>query len=66
MSPALLKMYISFVGMGSMILSLFAIYLSRYKLKGFFKIATAIIAYMLMILAGLIIFFVVFSGPTSE
>ena len=66
MSPALLKMYVSFVGMGSMILSLVAIYLSRYKLKGFFKIAMAVIAYVLMILAGLIILFVVFSGPTSE
>lgn len=66
MSPALLKMYISFVGMGCMIVSLIAIYLSRFKLKGFFKIITAVIAYILMITAGLIIFFVVFSGPTSE
>lgn len=66
MSPALLKMYVSFFGMGCMIVSLFAIYLSRFKLKGFFKIFMAIIAYVLMITAGLIIFFVVFSGPTSE
>ncbi|RSD26490.1 DUF2768 domain-containing protein [Mesobacillus subterraneus] len=66
MSPALMKMYISFFGMGCMIASLFAIYLSRFKLKGFFKVATAIIAYVLMITAGLIIFLVVFSGPTSE
>lgn len=66
MSPALLKMYVSFIGMGCMIVSLFAIYLSRFKLKGFFKIVTAVIAYLLMITAGLIIFFVVFSGPTSE
>jgi hypothetical protein len=66
LSPALLKMYVSFFGMGCMIFSLFAIYLSRFKLKGFFKIFMAIIAYVLMIMAGLIIFFVVFSGPTSE
>jgi hypothetical protein len=66
LSPALLKMYISFFGMGCMIVSLFAIYFSRFKLKGFFKVVTAIIAYILMIMAGLIIFFVVFSGPTSE
>ncbi|MCM3666671.1 DUF2768 domain-containing protein [Mesobacillus subterraneus] len=66
MSPALLKMYVSFLGMGFMIVSLFAIYLSRFKLKGFFKVVTAVIAYALMIMAGLIIFFVVFSGPTSE
>jgi hypothetical protein len=66
LSPALLKMYVSFLGMGFMIVSLFAIYLSRFKLKGFFKVVTAVIAYVLMIMAGLIIFFVVFSGPTSE
>jgi hypothetical protein len=66
LSPALLKMYVSFLGMGFMIVSLFAIYLSRFKLKGFFKVVTAVIAYALMITAGLIIFFVVFSGPTSE
>jgi hypothetical protein len=66
LSPALLKMYVSFLGMGFMIVSLFAIYLSRFKLKGFFKVVTAVIAYLLMIMAGLIIFFVVFSGPTSE
>ncbi|MEH7883137.1 DUF2768 domain-containing protein [Bacillus sp. JJ1609] len=66
MSPALLKMYVSFIGMGCMIASLLAIYLSRFKLKGFFKVITAVIAYILMITAGLIIFFVVFSGPTSE
>jgi hypothetical protein len=66
LSPALLKMYVSFLGMGFMIVSLFAIYLSRFKLKGFFKVVTAVIAYALMIMAGLIIFFVVFSGPTSE
>ncbi|HAQ08752.1 MAG TPA: DUF2768 domain-containing protein [Bacillus bacterium] len=66
MSPSLLKMYVSFFGMGFMILSLFAIYLSRFKFNGILKIITAIIAYLFMILAGLIIFFVVFSGPTSE
>ncbi|WP_210365518.1 DUF2768 domain-containing protein [Bacillus sp. REN3] len=66
MSPALLKMYISFAAMGSMMLSLVAIYFSRFKLKGFLKVLTAIIAYVLMIIAGLIIFFVVFSGPTNE
>lgn len=66
MSPSLLKMYISFFGMACMIISLFTIYLSRFKFKGFLKVVTAIIAYVLMIIAGLVIFFVVFSGPTSE
>lgn len=66
LSPALLKMYVSFVGMGFMFISLISLYLSRYKLKGVFKIFTAVIAYILMLAAGLIIFLVVMSGPTSE
>ena len=64
MTPALQKMWVSFVAMGFMGLSMFSIYFSRYKLSGFWKTVTAIIAYILMILAGLIIFVVVFSGPT--
>jgi hypothetical protein len=66
LSPALLKMYVSFAGMGFMFLSLIILYFSRYKLKGFLKFITAVIAYFFMATAGLIIFFVVFSGPTSS
>ncbi len=66
MTPGMLKMYISFFGIGFMFLSVVLIYLSRYKLKGFFKMITAVIAYILMILAGIIIFFVVFSGPVAD
>jgi amino acid transporter len=65
MSPSLLKMWISLAGMGFMFFAIILIYFSRYKLKGFFKILTAIIAYILVILSGIIIFFVVFSGPTA-
>ncbi|MGM0899911.1 DUF2768 domain-containing protein [Mesobacillus maritimus] len=65
MSPALLKMYVSFAGMAFMFLSLIILYFSRYKLKGFFKFITAFIAYFFMAAAGIIIFLVVFSGPTS-
>jgi Protein of unknown function (DUF2768) len=65
MEPGLQKMWISFVGMGFMLISLFFIYVSRYKLKGIWKGLTAIIAYILMLLAGFIIFVVVVSGPTT-
>ncbi|MFS0781373.1 DUF2768 domain-containing protein [Bacillus sp. 1P06AnD] len=65
MTPGLQKMWISFIAMGFMIISLFSIYFSRYKLKGFFKAVTAIVAYILMILAGIIIAVVVLSGPTN-
>lgn len=66
MSPALAKMWVSLSGIGLTALSLVFIYLSRYKLKGIFKIITGIIAYGLMIVAGFIILVVVFSGPTPE
>lgn len=65
MTPSLQKMWISFAAMFFMIVSLFSIYFSRYKLKGFFKIVLAIFAYVLMISAGIIIFLIVVSGPTA-
>lgn len=66
MSPGLMKMWISFAGMGFMFISLISLYFSRYKLKGFLKFITGLIAYVLMAAAGIIIFAVVFSGPISE
>ncbi|WP_409301395.1 DUF2768 domain-containing protein [Peribacillus sp. SCS-155] len=66
MTPALQKMWISLAAMAFMFISIITIYLSRYKLRGFLKAITAVIAYILMILAGLIIFFVVMSGPTDS
>ncbi len=67
MSPALMKMWVSLASMGFMFLSIILIYLSRYKLKaGILKGFTAIIAYLLMIISGIIIVLVVFSGPTSS
>lgn len=66
MTPALQKMWISFGAMLFMMISLLTIYFSRFKLKNkILKIISAIIAYILMILAGIIIFLVVASGPTK-
>ncbi|TDW04832.1 uncharacterized protein DUF2768 [Bacillus badius] len=60
----MMNMWISFIGMGLMILSVFAIYVSRYKLKnGFLKAISALIAYACMIIGGLIMVYIVFSGP---
>jgi len=66
MSPALMKMWISFASMGFMFISIILIYLSRFKLKGVLKAIVTILAYIFMILAGIIIVFVVFTGPVSE
>lgn len=66
MSPALMKMWISFASMGFMFISIVLIYLSRFKLKGVIRAIVTILAYIFMILAGIIIVFVVFTGPVSE
>lgn len=66
MSPSLMKMWVSLASMGFMFLSILLIYLSRYKAKGVLKFLTASIAYILMIVSGIIIVLVVFSGPTSD
>ncbi|MGG0716686.1 DUF2768 domain-containing protein [Robertmurraya massiliosenegalensis] len=66
MSPGMLKMWISIAGMGFMFISIMMIYLSRFKIKNsVIKFITALIAYVLMILSGIIIFLVVISGPTT-
>ncbi|KYD31791.1 hypothetical protein B4110_2347 [Parageobacillus toebii] len=67
MSPALAKMWIAITSMVFMFISVFSIYISRYKAKNkIIRFILAFIAYVLMILAGIIIIFVVFSGPTPE
>ncbi|KAB7708900.1 DUF2768 family protein [Bacillus aerolatus] len=64
MSTAMMNMWISFIGMGLMILSVFTIYISRYKFKnGFLKVISALLAYACMIIGGLIMVYIVFSGP---
>ncbi|MEH7117864.1 DUF2768 domain-containing protein [Neobacillus vireti] len=61
MSPAMMKMWISIAGMALMFLAIITIYLSRYKLKGIFRMITAIIAYLFMIVAGLTLLIVFFT-----
>lgn len=63
MSPGLVKMWVSISGMGTMFLSIVFIYFGRYKLKGFLKGIFTILAYILMIISGILIFIVVMSGP---
>ncbi|WP_066196478.1 MULTISPECIES: DUF2768 domain-containing protein [Gracilibacillus] len=60
-----MKMWISFGGMGALIVSMLLILLSRYKLKGIIKFIVALIAYICLIVGGLIIALVVLSGPSA-
>lgn len=64
MSIAMMKMYISFGGMALLVLSSVMIVLSRVKLKGALASIVATIAYIFFIIGGLIIVYIVFSGPT--
>ncbi|UOQ47570.1 DUF2768 domain-containing protein [Gracilibacillus caseinilyticus] len=65
MSASLMKMWISFGGMGALILAMVLILLSRYKLKGILSIIVAVIAYVCLFFGGIIIALVVLSGPTG-
>ncbi|MCA1009473.1 DUF2768 domain-containing protein [Halobacillus halophilus] len=65
MSESMLNMYISFAGILFLFLAIGLILLSRHKLKGVLSGIVAFLAYVFMILGGLIIFYIVFSGPTA-
>ncbi|WP_047985316.1 DUF2768 domain-containing protein [Ornithinibacillus californiensis] len=64
MSESMLNMWISFAGMGFLILAVGLIVLSRHKLKGFLSIVVSFFAYVSLFLGGIIILYIVFSGPT--
>lgn len=64
MNP-MMKMWVSFGGIALLIIAITFISLSRYKLKGWISKVVAVIAYISLLLAGLIIFYIVFSGPSA-
>ncbi|ODG93669.1 MULTISPECIES: DUF2768 domain-containing protein [Bacillaceae] len=65
MNSAHINEIISFVGIGLMLLSLFLIFLSRNKIKiKFLKMITAFIAYMSLIISGILITYIVLSWPS--
>lgn len=67
MSVGLIKMWFALGAIAFMFISVMFILLSRYKIQNkVLKGITAVIAYVLMIVSGFIIFIVVFSGPVSE
>jgi len=67
MSPALMKMWISFVAMGFMFISVLTVYFTRFKVNNaIIRGILNTVAFLLIVFAGLIIFYVVFSGPVPE
>jgi cytochrome c oxidase assembly factor CtaG len=62
---SMMKMWISFASMGFMFFAILMIYFSRYKIKQkFIRFITAFMAYILMIAGGLMMIYIVLSGPT--
>lgn len=67
MSIGLMKMWFSLGAIALMFVAVAFILLSRHKLKNkFLKGFIALFAYVCMIVSGLIIFLVVFSGPVEQ
>ncbi|HLR63169.1 MAG TPA: DUF2768 domain-containing protein [Lentibacillus sp.] len=65
MSESMMNMWISFAGMGLLILAMGLVLLSRYKLKGVLSAIVTILAYLSLIFGAIIILYIVFSGPTA-
>ena len=65
MTPAEVKEIFSFVGIGLLILAIALITLSRKKLSGIFRLIVSFLAYISLIIGGLIVVFIVISGPTG-
>ncbi|WRP05083.1 DUF2768 domain-containing protein [Rossellomorea aquimaris] len=66
MLDSMMKMWISFASMGFMFFAILTIYFSRYKIKQrFLRFITAFMAYIMMIAGGLMMIYIVFSGPTN-
>ncbi|SFA73599.1 Protein of unknown function [Lentibacillus halodurans] len=65
MSESMLNMWISFVGMGLLLVAMGLILLSRYKLKGFLSAIVSLLAYLSLLVGTVIIFYIVFNGPTA-
>lgn len=65
MSAAEIKEIISFGGIGLLIVAIALIQLSRKKLKGIISVVVSVLAYICLIIGGLIVLFIVISGPTG-
>lgn len=65
MSAAEIKEIVSFGGIGLLILAIVFIQLSRRKLTGVLSVIVSVIAYFCLLVGGLIVLFIVISGPTG-
>ncbi|CAM3717603.1 DUF2768 domain-containing protein [Alkalicoccus chagannorensis] len=62
----LLKMWISFIAMGLMFLSVVITIFTKEKLTGFFRYTLLSLSFVCIVVSGLIVILVTFSGPVPE
>jgi uncharacterized membrane protein len=65
MSEGLLKMWVALSAIGLMFIAVFSIMFSRSKLSGVIQGIVSFFAWICMIVAGILILIVVFSGPVK-
>ncbi|MDG5787610.1 DUF2768 domain-containing protein [Evansella sp. AB-P1] len=66
LEDGMMKMWISFIAMGLMFISVIVTIVTKEKLRGFFRYTLLTFSFICMMVAGLIIFLVVFTGPVPE
>lgn len=65
MNAAEINEIISFMGIGLLILAIILIQIARRKLKGIINVIVSVVAYFCLMIGGLIVLYIVFSGPTG-
>ncbi|WP_078553262.1 DUF2768 domain-containing protein [Bacillus alkalicellulosilyticus] len=65
MSTAMMNMWISFIGLFLMFVSAVTAIYSREKLKGVVRTIGMIVAFVCLVVSGIIVFFIVIGGPTA-
>lgn|GEM_PF-353470 len=66
MSQALTNMWVSFIGLFLMFVSVGGVVWGREKLSGIPQKIVFFISFICLVVAGIIVFLIVFGGPTSE
>ncbi len=62
----LLKMWVSFIGMGLMFFSVILTIFTKEKLSGILRYTLLTISFIVIMVSGLIMILVVFTGPVPE
>ncbi|WP_215141500.1 DUF2768 family protein [Exiguobacterium qingdaonense] len=65
MTPSLIKMWISFAGIGAFAIAALMVAISHTKLTGWFAAIVRLVAFIIFLFGTVIMIFVVVSGPTG-